>query len=352
MHLWHRIFAAFVVAISLAFQAPSASAEASIGVQMEEFRVPSVAAGLSLYVRNKHPSKMTRFSPNKTLLFVHGAGYPAESTFDLELDGLSWMDYIAQHGYDVYLVDLRGYGRSSRPPQMDQPPQNNPPLERTKDAVNDVGSAVDFILKRRGISKLDLMGWSWGTAIMGAYTAQFSEKVNKLALYAVRWIEKTPSPVTPGSTLGAYRSITIDSAKQRWLDGVPDDQRRDIIPAGWFEKWAAATLATDPVGSARHPAVFRAPNGVTLDSREYWQAGKPYYDPGQIRVPTLLIHAELDQDLPTYMDDAYFPLLTNAPYKRYVQIGGGTHFIMMERNRMELFHEVQLFLDEEFTPGM
>jgi hypothetical protein len=24
------------------------------------------------------------------------------------LDGLSWMDYIAQQGYDVYLVDVRG----------------------------------------------------------------------------------------------------------------------------------------------------------------------------------------------------------------------------------------------------
>jgi alpha-beta hydrolase superfamily lysophospholipase len=29
------------------------------------------------------------------------------------------MDYIAQHGWDVYLIDVRGYGRSTRPPEMD-----------------------------------------------------------------------------------------------------------------------------------------------------------------------------------------------------------------------------------------
>ena len=31
------------------------------------------------------------------------------------VNGMSWMDYIARHGYDVYLVDVRGYGRSTRP---------------------------------------------------------------------------------------------------------------------------------------------------------------------------------------------------------------------------------------------
>jgi hypothetical protein len=35
------------------------------------------------------------------------------------------MDYIAQHGYDVYLVELREYGRSTRPPEMDKPAADN-----------------------------------------------------------------------------------------------------------------------------------------------------------------------------------------------------------------------------------
>jgi alpha-beta hydrolase superfamily lysophospholipase len=43
---------------------------------------------------------------------------------------------------------------------------------------------------------------------------------------------------------------------------------------------------------------------------------------------------------------AYFSKLTNTPYKRYVEIGEGTHTIIMEKNRMQLFQAVQQFLDE------
>jgi hypothetical protein len=35
-----------------------------------------------------------------------------------------------------------------------------------------------------------------------------------------------------------------------------------------------------------------------------------------------------------------------VPWKRFVEIGEGTHTVLMERNRLQLFKEVQLFLDE------
>ena len=72
-------------------------------IVMEEHRVTS-DPGIQVYVRNKRPAGMTKFSAAKTVIFVHGATYPAETAFDLRLDGLSWMDYIAQRGYDVYLL--------------------------------------------------------------------------------------------------------------------------------------------------------------------------------------------------------------------------------------------------------
>jgi len=317
----------------------------------EEFMVPAADPGISLYLRNKRPQGMKKFSGEKILLFVHGATYPAETSFDLKLGGFSWMDYIARRGYDVYLVDVRGYGKSTRPPEMDQPADQNAPIVRTETAVNDVGSAVDFILKRRGVSKINLMGWSWGTTIMGWYTTQNNSKVNKLVLYAPGWVRNSPSLTDRGGALGAYRTVSVDSAKARWLTGVAEDKKADLIPAGWFEAWAAATFATDPVGSKQNPPVLRAPNGVTQDGREFWGAGKPLYDPGLIRVPTFLAHAEWDQDLPSYMLHAYFAKLTNVPYKRYIEIGEGTHTVIMEKNRMQLFRAVQGFLDEAYKSG-
>ena len=341
------IWSLWVAPLLLALGGAALAADAP-RVAMEEFVVPAVDPGIRLYVRNKHPEGVSEYPAEKILLYVHGATYPSETAFDLVLNGMSWMDFIARHGYDVYLVDLRGYGRSTRPPEMEQPAAAHPPIVRTETAVKDVGAAVDFILKRRGVQKINLLGWSWGTSIMGWYTAQHNDKVHKLVLYAPQWLRQTPSLVTTSGPPTAYRTVTRDAAKARWLTGVPEDKKATLIPAGWFEAWADATFATDPAGGGQ---TLRAPNGVVQDGLEFWSAGKPLYDPGIIRVPTFLAHAEWDADLPSYMLHAYFAKLTNAPYKRYVEIGEGTHTVIMEKNRMQLFQSVQQFLDERLAPS-
>ena len=46
------------------------------------------------------------------------------------------------------------------------------------------------------------------------------------------------------------------------------------------------------------------------------------------------------------MAQTLFPLLVNAPGKRMVTLAEGTHSIVMERNRVELFRAVQAFFDK------
>src|SRR5260370_5292828 len=176
---------------------------------------------------------MTMFRPERTVLYVHGATYPASTAFDLQLGGMSWMDYIAARGYDVYLLDLRGYGKSTRPKEMDVPPEANAPIVRGETAVRDIGAAVDFILKRRGIPRLNLLGWSWGTTLMATYTNQNASKGERLVLYAPAWIRQTPALVQAGpGKLGAYRMGNCDQARERWYTGVPEDKKASLIPAG------------------------------------------------------------------------------------------------------------------------
>jgi pimeloyl-ACP methyl ester carboxylesterase len=95
---------------------------------------------------------------------------------------------------------------------------------------------------------------------------------------------------------------------------------------------------------------MRAPTGPQADNRDYFGVGKEQYNPADIRVPTLLILGEWDADTPPYMAQALFARLNNAPYKRLVMIGEGTHIIYTEKNRFQLFREVQLFLDEPTSP--
>lgn len=313
----------------------------------EEMMVPASDPGVELYVRNKRPADLTRFRPERTVLFVHGATYPAETAFDLQLGGQSWMDYIASRGYDVYLVDVRGYGRSTRPPEMAGKPDAAAPIVRTDAAVRDVGSAVDFILKRRDLPRLDLLGWSWGTALMAGYAAGHPDKVERVVLYAPLWLRTAAGVNLAGAgPLGAYRSVRKDQARERWMTGVPEDKKAALIPAGWFETWSDATWATDPEGAKSNPPVLRAPNGVVADVQEYWSAGQPLFDPAKLTMPVMLVAAEWDHDTPAYMRQALFPLLVNSPGKRYVELAEGTHSIIMERNRLELFKAVQSFLDE------
>ncbi len=311
----------------------------------EDLTVPSADVGISLFMRNKAPAGMKTFSADKTVLFVHGATYPSETAFDLKLGEQSWMDYIASRGYDVWLVDVRGYGRSSKTAALSQPASANPPFANTEDAVRDVGVAVDFILKRRGIAKLNLIGWSWGTTTMALYTTRNNERVNKLVLYAPVWI-----PPTVGAALAiptaAYRTVSMDSARQRWLTGVPADKQAALIPTGWFDTWARAVLDSDPDGAKLSPPVLRAPNGTLVDILGGWLMGKRLYDAEQIRVPTLLIKGEWDVDTPAAMAQGLFANLKNAPYKSYIEIGEATHSVMLEKNRMQLFRPVQAFLDE------
>ena len=94
-----RLFDAVPALVGLA--AVSLPAAAQTGIVSEEFMVPAKDPGLELYVRNKRPEGMTTFSAEKTVVYVHGATYPSETAFDLQLGGQSWMDYIANRGFDV-----------------------------------------------------------------------------------------------------------------------------------------------------------------------------------------------------------------------------------------------------------
>ncbi|MBC9880701.1 alpha/beta hydrolase [Bradyrhizobium sp. INPA01-394B] len=309
----------------------------------EEMMIPSDTAGIALFVRRKRRSDLVRFSADRTVLFVAGSTYPASTTFDLRLDGLSWMDHLAHQGNDVYLVDVRGYGRSSRPPEMEAPPSDHQPIVRTPVAVRDVASAAAFIRSRRDLDKINLIGWSWGTTLMSRYASENAAHVGKLVLIAPQWLRTTPSAADVGGPLGAYRIVERSTTKSRWLNGVPDGKKDAILPPAWFNAWAEATFANTGLGTDK----LRAPNGTVQDSRDYWASGKPLYDPSLLTMPVLIVHADLDRDCPMEMAQTVFSKLSAAPYRRWVEVGEGTHSVFMERNRWQVFGAVDGFLDEE-----
>ncbi len=203
------------------------------------------------------------------------------------------MDYMARRGFDVYCLDLPGYGRSDRPAQMAEPPENNPPFMHTPDAADCIGHVVDFVCQRRGVEKLCPVGWSWGTAITALFTSQNPARVERLALYAPIWLrdQSAVNAVDPGGSPGTYRSPTKQATLQRRQNGLMLDQAAHVMPPEWFEMWWEATTSCDPDAP---PDTVRAPNGVVDDGRNYWSAGKAPYDPAKITCPVLVTVGEWD----------------------------------------------------------
>jgi pimeloyl-ACP methyl ester carboxylesterase len=175
---------------------------------------------------------------------------------------------------------------------------------------------------------------------MGAYTADHNDKVDQLVLYAPVWLgphrcRKLRLP------LGAYLAAPMDRAAARLQVGAPDDRKNDLMPASWFEA-GRRPLASDPVGSKQEPPCCAAQRACS-GQRTYWDAGKPYYDPERIKIPTLVVVAEWDQVTPSQGAQA-LPQASSGPNKRLVEIGEGTHSLCWRRINAA-FQEVQFFLD-------
>ncbi|HMJ85605.1 MAG TPA: alpha/beta fold hydrolase, partial [Vicinamibacterales bacterium] len=87
--------------------------------------VPAIAGQKAqLYVRERVlAGAALREAPvsDRVVLFVHGAGTPAEVAFDVPYQDYSWMAYLARAGFDVFAMDTTGYGRSTRPAPMNDP---------------------------------------------------------------------------------------------------------------------------------------------------------------------------------------------------------------------------------------
>ena len=321
------------------------------GLKRGEYRVPGGMAGLSLLLRRRRPAGMSAGSPTRTVLFVHGATYASTVTFDYPIDGLSWMDRLAAAGFDTWCLDLLGYGGSDRPAAMDEPPDLHPPLVDTAQAVDDLGRAVAFVLSECGIGRLNLIGYSWGSAICGGFAGRHADHVARLVLYGAIWLGVGGGAVTAGGRPGAYRTVDAEAVIARWQSGLDAAQLAAIAPEDRFREWAAAAIASDPTAGLSDPPRLRAPAGVVKDVLDHWRRDRPTYDPAAIRAPTLVVVGEWDRETTPEQGRGVFDRLENAADRRYLVIGRATHSMLLENQRVALHNAVEGFLKEGWSGG-
>jgi pimeloyl-ACP methyl ester carboxylesterase len=299
-----------------------------------------------LYVRERvlaGTALRGRSVENRVVLFVHGAGTPAEVSFDVPYKDYSWMAYLAQAGYDVFSVDMTGYGRSTRPFPMNDPCnlaadrqagftapcKASYPGAMTTIASDwdDVNAAVDYIRALRRVEKVSLVAWSLGGPRAGGYAARHPQKVNRLVLLAPAYNRQMAAAApaklpVEGTVFNTQSRAEFDANWDRQL-GCPAQYE----PAARDSVWSDM-LASDPVGAAWGPGVRRAPQTTT------WG-----WDTATVKkqtTPTLIVQGIHDKQVnPERAKELYADL--GATDKVLVDLGCASHNAMWETNHMLLF---------------
>jgi pimeloyl-ACP methyl ester carboxylesterase len=148
-------------------------------IERHDYFVDSDSA-IRLFVREVTALQLGATNMGKPILLLHGARVPGLASFDLPVPDGSLAADLARLDFDVYVMDVRGYGRSTRLREMDGPPAAHPPLVRSNQAVRDISAVVESIRQRRHVSQVAIFGWATGGQWAGYYASLYPEKVSAL----------------------------------------------------------------------------------------------------------------------------------------------------------------------------
>lgn len=317
----------------------------------DTLKTTSHIPGLHIALLHETPRTITTGYP---VLFLHGSVIPVNVSFGLRMNNYSWMDNLAENGYDVYALDFLGYGNSDRYPEMYTDSLTGKLPGRATEVILDVDKAVDFICRRTGRDKVYLIGHSWGGSVAALYAEKYNNKIEKLVLYAPITPTITPptrtKPTTPPTQAPApspaiqYPNATMTPAERvASFKHLTPPGRECRMETEMFTTFPHSWLLSDPLNPLFKDDSVRFPSGPEQDTQDLLH-NITYYDPAGIRVPVLLVRGEWDNTPGNNDAGILFAALENAPYKKYTVLEKGTHIIHLEKSRFELYDEVLHFL--------
>src|SRR5436190_8882408 len=146
--------------------------------------------------------------------------------------GYSWrkqIDALAQAGYRVIVPDMRGYGRSSAPAEVE-----------AYDVVELCGD-VAKLLDERGIDKAAIVGHDWGANVAWHVALIHPERTASVAGLSVPLVPRSPAPPLPimREHLGEDFYIVWFQEPGVAEEALSRDVRRTVLtPAVWDAAWA------------------------------------------------------------------------------------------------------------------
>jgi pimeloyl-ACP methyl ester carboxylesterase len=329
--------------------------------------VPAIAGQQTqIYVRERVQAGQalrSRDFGDRVVLFVHGAGTPAEVSFDVPRGGYSWMAYLADAGFDVFSVDMTGYGRSTRPPQMNDacnlasdkqapfvPSVIPAPCPATYPSAmttiasdwDDVGAAITYIRNLRRVDKVSMVAWSLGGPRSGGYAAKHPEQINRIV-----WLAPAYGRMSSATAPAKVPAEGVVFNTQSHAEFIANWDRQVGCP-GQYEPEAAesvwsAMLESDPVGATWGPGVRRAPSTTT------WGWNNAVVS--KMQVPALMVAGAHDKQVdPARVRELYDDY--GAKQKVMIDLGCASHNAMWEKAHTQLFKASLEWMEKGTVNGM
>src|SRR5262245_3204607 len=356
-------------------------AQPSTGVTREEILVPHVStvpanAGERVGIAVRHVRPANQPPTNGPVLFTNAASISTLAVIDLNYKTYSVAAALAEDGFDVYLMDHTGYGRSPRP-TMDDPCNADPSDQRLLipqllaapctaryprhlvtifTELSEIDSVVDYIREQTHSNHVSLAGWSRAAFRFGLYAAQHPEKVGRLALVGPGYRPDAPSEFPSANTPTGEQvprggvpawPFTVRRFEEPLLPWEGMRRCEDIVDTGVHEALMASlrTYADPSAASWGTPAgmLYRVPTGSQVD------AGWNRAPAKQVSVPVLLVVGEHDPRFTRELPALYADL--GSQEKVMVQVQCGTHFLLFERNHQAVHRAFTEFLTKGTVNG-
>lgn len=269
---------------------------------------------------NSHPFAVYEKREAQTanvIVLVHGRTISALPNFDLQVGpkNRSFMDALVASGFNVYAIDLRGFGNTPR----DKSGWNTP-----KKAASDVTEFLKWVAKRYPQnSKPSLFGYSLGSLVSHLVVQKSPELVSELILFGhpISYLNKI-KPRSPDDDQAAVKPLRKPNSVEWSSDGFISESTTQAV----IDAYVAACLKADPVL-------------VDWDQTHQWRQ----LDPAKISTPTLLINGIHDPYAPVETLSPFFKQIKSAD-KSWVIIPKFGHNVHLEDGATRLVNGVVNFI--------
>lgn len=250
------------------------------------------------------------FGKNNIIL-VHGLTYSSHE-FDINYKDYSLVRFLVDNGYTVWRLDIAGYGQSDKP--------HDGFIVDSDYAADNIYYAVKEICELTGKSRVDVLGWSWGTVTTSRFVSNHPEMVNKLVLYA---------PIVSGIGVS---NVDTDYHKNSWENAAGDFQLKNdgtideaIIEPAVVEYFCSSCWKYDGEGSPNGPR-----KDICVDE------SVDLIDMSKIKIPTLLIYGNADPYLNYELIDRMYQELPEGSERKIIT--GAAHCAYIEK---PYYHDFQ-----------